>query len=498
VGGQKEKKALKEQLLREYRALLEEERINEANKARYRHDNKIEFFTLPKERGGIPANPIQEDLLEAWKDQRLETFTYTGANRIGKSTILSIICHSILFGRWLWSGERIPFPHNKPRKARIIGQDWEKHIQTVLVPALKEWWPKKRPVFTKKNNMGVEAFWRDEITKSTLEIMSDRQAVDLHEGWEGDFIGYDEPPHREIYIANARGLVDRLGRELLCMTLLKEAWVDYEIIKRLDEHGNPDMTVFNVSGDISVNVGFGITQEGVDRFAKKLTDDEKDARLKGVPSHMSGLVCPQFKRLLHVKQRFKIPLDWIVDIAIDTHPREKQAILFIATNPNNLRYACFEVWDHGDGKWIGQKIITIIQKHNLRVGRIICEPLAKGDRNEKNTTFDKIDRVLGQYDYVLDTASKDKDSGILEINEHLKGPNDEPSLFFFQDLRHTIKQVEGWMYDEDTQKAQKKDDHFPENLYRLLLLDTQHYPPEEDEDTEDDYQPRTASSVTGY
>ena len=489
----------KEQLLREYEELCRQERINEQKKAAYRRDNKIEFFTLPREVGGIPANPLQADLLEAWKDYRYETFTYSGANRIGKTTILSIIAFCVMFGRWPWSGERIPFPHSKPRKVRLIGQDWEKHIQTVLVPRLKEWWPKKRPVFTKKNNMGVEAFWRDEITKCTLEIMSDRQYADLHEGGDGDLIGYDEPPKREIYIANARGLVDREGRELLCMTLLKEAWVDHEIIKRVDEHGNPDMSVFNVSGDISVNVGYGISQKGVDSFAKKLSEDEKDARLKGIPSHMSGLVCPQFKRGLHVKQRFKIPLDWIVDVAIDTHPREKQAILFVATNPNNVRYACFEVWDHGDGKWIGQKIIEIVQRHHLRIGRIVCEPLAKGDRNEKNTTFDKIDRVLGQYGYVLDTASKDKDSGILEINEHLMGPNEEPSLFFFQDMRHTIKQLEGWMYDEDTQKAQKKDDHFPENLYRVLLLNTRYYPPEDDEDYDDDYYHQsTASSVTGY
>jgi hypothetical protein len=68
----------------------------------------------------------------------------------------------------------------------LVGQDWEKHIKAVLTPELKKWWPKKRRVKTKKNNNGVDYFWEDEATGSTLEIMSNLQDSDLHEGWSGD------------------------------------------------------------------------------------------------------------------------------------------------------------------------------------------------------------------------------------------------------------------------------------------------------------------------
>ncbi|MHC4560722.1 MAG: hypothetical protein ACYS80_25870 [Planctomycetota bacterium] len=229
---------------------------------------------------GFEPNPIQAELIDAWSDRRKKVFTFTGANRIGKTTIGTILGLSTLFGRYLWNDQRISFPHNRPRKVRYVGQDWEKHIKSVVLPELHAWWPSDRPFSAKKNNQGVDAYWVDEKTGSTLEVMSNLQPTDLHEGWSGDLIIYDEPPKRDIRVANARGLIDRQGRELFSMTLLKEAWVDTEIIRARTEDGRPDPSVFNVHGSIDVNIGYGITQEGVEQFKKTLTDDEIQARIQ--------------------------------------------------------------------------------------------------------------------------------------------------------------------------------------------------------------------------
>jgi len=484
----------------------DEKRIKELKLARlevvkqqkqYREENKIEFFDSKF----MSPNPVQRELLEAWTEPQHKVFTYTGANRIGKTTIGTIIGFSTLFGKWLWNDTRLHFPHSKPRKVRYIGQDWEKHIKAVVIPALKVWWPKTRPVHISKNTQSVEYFWTDELTGSTLEIMSNKQESELHEGWDGDLIIYDEPPTRKIRVANARGLIDRQGRELFCMTLLKEAWVDREVIKARNEDGSVDTSVFNVHGDIYSNVGYGITQEGISQFEKTLTEDEKEARLLGIPSYMSGLVYPTFSRRFkprgHLKRRFKVPLSWIVDIAIDVHPREKQAVLFIATDPRNERYVVDEIWGHGDGTWVGEEIIRFITRNSYRVGRIVVDPLSKGDQNEPNTTFDKIDAVLSRYGYVLNVASKDKVAGILAVKDHLVGPNKEPSMWFFDDLNRTLYEIEGYIYDEDSQKPQDKDDHMMENLYRALLLDTQWYPQELGED-EEEFQRPAVNAITGY
>ena len=236
------------------------------------------------------------------------------------------------------------------------------------------------------------------------------------------------------------------------MTLLKEAWVDREIIKATLDDGRPDPSVFNIQGDIYSNVGYGITQEGVEQFAKTLTEDEKEARLSGVPSYMSGLVYPTFQRKVHLKSRFAVPLNWIVDIAIDVHPREKQAVLFCATNPRGERYIVNEIWDNGDGTWIGEQIVRCITQNAYRVGRIIIDPLSKSDGNNESTVFEKVQNVLFQYGYALEVASKDKTSGIMEIKNHLVGPNKEPSLFVFDDLVRFLMEIEGYMWDKDTQK----------------------------------------------
>lgn len=440
----------------------------------YKTNNLIEFFTKP--------NSAQEKLLKAWDDERYKVFTFTGANRIGKTTIGTILAESTLFGAFPWDKKPMIFPHDKPRKVRYVGQDWEKQIKTVIVPELEKWWPKTRKVHKKKNNNGVDAFWTDLETGSTLEIMSNLQESELHEGWSGDLVIYDEPPRRVIRVANARGLIDRNGRELFCMTLLKEAWVDREVIKARDETGRPDMSVFNVHGAIEVNIGFGITKEGVEQFAKTLTEEEKDARLRGVPSYMSGLVYPRYNRRKHLVERFKVPLDWIVDIAIDIHPREKQAVLFMATAPTGMRYLVNEIWGHGDGTWVGEEIIRCVKFCTYRVGRVIVDPLSKGDSNNPNTVFEKIQGALWRNEYNLETASKDKTSGILLVREHLHGANNEPSLFIFNDLIRTIYEIEGYMYDKETQSPQDKDDHMMENLYRLTLLDTVWYEEEEVQD----------------
>ena len=453
--------------------------------------NAIYYFTRP--------NPPQELLLKAWRDPTKKVFTFTGGNRMGKTTIGTILALCTVFGEYPWSGERIQFPHNKPRKVRYVGQDWEKHIQAVVIEALNKWWPAKHIYKIKKNQQGIETLWIDVESGSSLEIMSNKQESGVYEGWEGDLIVYDEPPTRDIRVACSRGLIDRTGRELFSMTLLKEAWVDREVIKAKDENGRPDPTVFNVQGQIYDNVGYGITEEGVEQFAKTLTDDEKDARLRGVPSYKSGLVYPEFRRELHLKRRFPhgIPLDWIVDILIDVHPREKQAVLFTATAPDNRKYSFHEIWDNGDGTFVGEEVVRYVQAHSLRVGTIAVDPLSKGDRNNRNTVFDKIENVLIAHGLCLETASKDKSSGINLIKTHLMSPNGEPAWFLLDECVRTVYEIEGYMWDKDTQKPVDKDDHMMENLYRTMLLDTKWTEPEE-ENEPDVWDNIKRNTHTGY
>lgn len=478
----------------------------------FQKNNRLKYFNYEKPLVNgvyLRANPKQQLLLNAWIDNKYKTFVYVGGNRAGKTTIGVIISLSILFGKWIWNDQPIIFPHDMPRKVRLVSQDWESGVIKVIVPELKKWWPNQLcPYKTRKNSMGAEAFWIDNNTGSTLEIMTGNQDPMLHEGGHHDLVWFDEPISKAHYIANARGLVDRQGRELFTMTLLTQPWIDREVIKRTlidpvtrKDTGKPDPSVFVVEVETTDNVGYGLTKKGLDEFAGKLTDEEYEIRIKGIPRYKKGLVYPMFKRDIHVKPRFRIPLDWPVDIAIDTHPRKPHSVLFMATDPKGYKFCCNEIRMHGNGKTLADEIVRMIQWGVYRVNKVIIDPLSKGDSNDPgNSTFDQIAEVLARYDMYLETASKNKDTGVLLVKEYLMSENQMASLFFFDDLVYTIRETESLMWEvkEEVEKVQKEEDDMPENLYRLVLLETQYTPPVDYDELGTDYGSESINSTTGY
>jgi hypothetical protein len=225
-------------------------------------------------------------------------------------------------------------------------------------------------------------------------------------------------------------------------------------------------------------MGFGLTKEGIEQFAKSLTEDEKKARLEGKPSYLSTLVFPRFDREIHVRDAFKIPLDWIVDFNIDFHPSKPWAVVFMATARNGFKYVIHELELRGNPKYVAEEIIRFLDRNQLRVGKGQIDPLSKGDVNNDNTVFDIIRNTLAAYNIMLEVASKDKDNGIAMVNNLLWTENDMPGMYFFPSAAKTIKQVEDLMYDPESLKptAMKVDDDFTECLYRLCLINREWYP----------------------
>ena len=429
------------------------------------------------------ANPLQKKLIEAWENPQYKVFTYSGGNRLGKTTSGAIIAISTVAGCWPWSGKKLKFMHDKPRKVRYVGQGWEQHVKAVVEPALKFWWPESYIVKKKKNNQGIDATWelwsRDHKKGllGTIEIMSNVQDSAVFEGWEGDLIIYDEPPRRDVRVACARGLVDREGRELFCMTLLGEAWIHREVIKAKLPDGSPDMSVFNINGESKDNVGYGITQAGLDQFSKTLKPEEIEARIKGKPSYLSSLLCPKFDIHIHVKERFTVPLDALIDISIDWHPSKPLAVVFLGTLKNGMKYVVDEIKFRGPTKSAAEEIIRIIrQRDYARVNRIVIDPLSKSGAPNETDAFSIFSETFAAYGYCLEVASKEKENGIEILNGLLWTENQAPALFFFKDCISTIQEVEDMMYDPETFKPVKVNDDYFECLYRLCLMDTQWFP----------------------
>jgi hypothetical protein len=213
---------------------------------------------------------------------------------------------------------------------------------------------------------------------------------------------------------------------------------------------------------------------------------------------MSGLILPEFNRNTHIKKKLKkLPIDWVLDISIDFHPSKPWAVVFLATDSRGFKYIIDEMWESGSWKAVGESIVRRIRQYGMRVANIIIDPLCKGDANSdlhEMSVYDKMYDLFKAYGHTLRVASKDKEGGIHLLQTLLMTENEMPAIFFFDNLRRTIQEVEGWMYD-DNGKPAKVDDDMVECLYRLILLDTEY---EEMDDEWEEPQRQTASNCTGY
>jgi hypothetical protein len=440
-----------------------------------------------------------------------KTFAFDGSNQKGKTTIGLIITICVLAGEWLWSGEKIQFPHNEPRIVTYTGQGWETHIQKVVEPDLIKLWPSSRPVETHKNNQGIQSHWVDKKTKSELFIMSNNQESTAFEGDKVDLRVWDEPPKRANRVAGGRGLMARNGRELFVATNLNEAWFVREVLKKRLPDGSPDPTLFRVHGNIFDNVSkckcgeyilreiaveggiigecpkcgkvkdyekFGLTLEGVERYKSTLKKGEIDVRIEGGDYTQQTLVLPDLDRDKNIIDRFKIPLNWLTDISIDYHPSKPWAVLFEATAPKDFHYMNDFIHEKGSPKFIAEEIIRKIRANDFFVNSITIDPLSKGDENahiEAETVFQTMEKVFRAYNYKLETASKDKSNGITILNDSFKAENGMPARYIFRDMGVVIEQLEDWMFDadSDTLKPDKKNDDFCEVAYRIALRNTE-------------------------
>ncbi len=450
-------------------------------------DNKLLYFGHPgkgylgKQNTWEP-NKIQKEFFKATKNKQYKHFVLYGSNRISKTfsttgviALLAMRGHfpwedPEVVGRWFWELH----DWEPPIKIRIVGQAWESHIKGTIIPTITELWPKSWGIKSKKNNLGVDAFWTDPLTGSTVEIMSNKSESDMFEGSSNHILIFDEPPREDVWTACVRGLVDFSGLAFYAATLLKEPFLEERIIEMTDENGLPDKSVYSVFGTMDDNKGHGISQEGIDNFKKGLSQEEYERRVLGKTVFRSGLLLNIDKKV-HFIDRFKIPSHWIFQVGIDIGPTKGHSILFCAIDEMGITYVCFEEHVLGDGTAIAESIIDKKYRYNLRITTVLCDPLAKGDQTNFQSTWEKIDIALNRHEMYLVAGSKDKNDGIIAINNLLMTVNKMPALFIFRDLPIATKQLYGWRQENGI--ISKKDDDMCENLYRIILLGTEYEEP---------------------
>jgi hypothetical protein len=188
----------------------------------------------------------------------------------------------------------------------------------------------------------------------------------------------------------------------------------------------------------------------------------------------------EFDENIHRIKRFDVPANWPVVPMIDFHLSTPQAISYWTVNKQEINYLIGETWKNLSAGEISDDIIRKMKFYGWRIENAFIDPLSKGDtaymRNTLGTnirdTFSILEERLVDHDITLHVASKDKESGIKNIQEWMKGPNGSPTCYLFDTCERHFFEIMRWVFDDDGKPSKDCSDHFMENWYRYTLTGT--------------------------
>lgn len=412
---------------------------------------------------------------------------FVAGNGVGKTAVGANMVANICWGAQNEWFANLPLFDNFPyfKIGRIISDPTT--IKQKIVPELKKWFPSNRYNMhygTKKEGKAYESRWTTD-TGFSFDIMSTEQEAKEFESTDLGWCWIDEPCPQAIYNATiARG---RMGMILFwSMTpLMFSAWIDDRIVSKVDGV-NQDVVEADVEDNCETHGIRGILKhENIERMIAQWPEDEIQARAHGKFGHTLGRVHKRFRRDIHWLNPFKVNYeDFCVYEALDTHPRVNDAVLWLAVDRQNQYYLIDELWV----KMTTPALANAIKAKcaGWRIINRVIDPSAwnKDDRKVNDVC---IADELKDLDLVYKPGAKDIVGGIRLTDDALSFTQENgillrrPQLSVFNHLDKTTYEFEkGYQWDEYTGKGadmkdpkpkpRDKDDHFMENLHRLLTL----------------------------
>lgn len=379
----------------------------------------------PLVRSGIPAYPTKQLVVCQNWDKVDEIWTSQAADRPGK----------------IW---------------QFLPKDWARGF-TNHAGVISEIHGKNGSIL---NFMSVDAYRKNRLSAESSDY---------------DRIVFDEPAPESLWKALARGLVDRGGQADFALTALEEAWI---VERFTDEILNPDgVSAFRdkFSFRASMYDNPYLSDQAIADYAAELTDDEKQCRLHGIPLEYSGLVYKEFSRLSppdgHLLENppdgwrdFHLPSkECVLYIRVDTHPVKPHAVSFFAVGPAEIPIQCYEIFKACDAETLAQEINAYVRSTGCFLAGIKVEPAA-WIKDPSNRTV-SIAKILSSHGLLIRPASKDLSAGILQTKALLK----RRLILFTPNCRRTLWEFSRYRYDPETGNPVDENDHFMENLYRLVV-----------------------------
>lgn len=218
---------------------------------------------------------------------------YIGGNRSGKTT--GGIAEDVMWLRGQHPYRPTPEP---PIRGRIVGVDFINGVEKILKPEFMRWCP----ISELRGGSWYSAYDANERVVnfengSTVEFMSYDQDVDKFAGTSRHFVHFDEEPPEDIFIECRARLVDTGGSWWMTLTPIEGMEWMYDTIY-LTGMTDPTSNIGVIEVDMHENPY--LDEAEIKDFLESLSEDDKDARVKGKFIRRGGLIYKSFSRDQHV------------------------------------------------------------------------------------------------------------------------------------------------------------------------------------------------------
>lgn len=484
--------------------LLEAEEVDDALVRQMREERAFRILK-DKYRYYEPNGKCEEYISEVGSGKKFVVM-FSAANGVGKTAVSANVVANIVFDNF---NPYFDYPlYNKwpyPKQGRIVS--YPSNLEGV-VSALKEWLPGNK-YKTKKRGKAYESLW-ETSTGWKWDLMTTEQDPQEFEGPTLGWIWFDEIPPMSIY----KACVSRLrkgGIIFISATPLEgSGWLYDHIVEAHSD--DEDEELVGLAKGQRVNIEAGVEaackQHGVrghlehsdiQKMIAEYSEDEKQARVYGKFQHLAGLVFKQWSRKVHMIQAFQIDRrNYCVYEMLDPHPRNEDAVLWVAVNARNQRFVVDELYINPLNGTEELAMAIKEKADKYRVVRRLADPSAF---NEDQHTQRCLATELSTYGLNYIKATKFREAANKKIEtelSYIKLPDGSfakaPGFYVFNTLKRLPWEMEHWRWDEWSgktgdnrdrkEKPIDKDDHQIENLGRCLIQEPVFVPME-------NYQQRT-------
>ena len=450
--------------------------------------NRIKYY--------VPTGKQEEVIREVGKQNNF-IIVFSAANGIGKTSLLINILGNIIWGKQnKWFNYPLFDNYSYPKRIRIATTPKNLEEIGAIQTEIKKWWPVSKYVTRKKGKNYTSEYRANGFV---VDLMSYEQDVQEYESATLGVMVFDEPPKKAILDATIARMREG-GVILIFMTPLN---IGGEILDSLDEKGAIEYDGKEV-GKVKIIYGHVSTaciEHGVRGYLKHSNilqmmsfydDDEKEARIKGKPTHLLGSIYKDFEvNEPFVIDDFAIPDDWPKIQIIDPHDAIPFAMTWAAIDRTNQIYI-YDEYPNEDLDKIKRTSLTyknyaaIIRDKEDRdiIGLRIMDPFF-GNKRYGNTGLSP-KQEMEAFGFTFENGSTEGiELGHMKVKEALKYDKTQPVSAInhprlhilrkcrnhWRSLKNYKKKLERSGEVKDKVRLEETFKHFNDNLRHLFERD---------------------------